>query len=283
MYDLDYEEVRQNLILISGDDVDLRLVHAEGRTPIRNDAVYQQLVELASDPEVGLVVLDPLVDVHNVDEGDNVHMNFVMRVLQRLSKEANVATLILHHTTKGGSTRQEERVGNMEIARGASGIVYKARIAFTLMNATQKDCEDYGLQDKERNTWVRMDDAKSQFVLASPEAYAWFRKEGVKIPSGDIVGVLRATELKHNTTNIRIRIGDILIGAMVANGQGSMPIGQAVSLLKAEEPLYANKTDTEVKKRLEGLFTVAVEVRGHTLQVTRDGEGTRSNLLVVLR
>lgn len=280
-YNLDYNEVKNSVVLLSAQDIDLRLVSAHGRIPVVNDAVINQLIDFASDPEVGLVVFDPLVDIHDVDEGDNPHMNYVMRTLQRIAREANVCNLVLHHTTKAGQSRQEDRVGNMDISRGASGIVYKSRISFTLMNASQQDCEDYGLQDSERNTWVRLDDAKMNLALASDEA-TWFRKEGCKIPSGDIVGVLRMTELKRNTMNLRVRIAEIVMGTLTANGQASMPIGQAVAVVKTEEPLYSNKSDTEIKKRIEGLFATPVEIKGRTLHAKRDGEGSRATLLIVM-
>lgn len=280
-YNLDYNEVKGSVFLLSSADVDLKLVASAGRTPILNDVMFNQLVELASNPDVGLMVYDPLVDIHDVDEGDNPHMNYVMRVLHRVAREANVCNLVLHHTTKAGTAKQEDRVGNMDVSRGASGIVYKSRISFTLMNATTQDCEEYGLQEGERNTWVRLDDAKMNLALASGDP-TWFRKEGVRIPSSDVVGVLKYTELTRNTSRLRIRIAEILLNTMTMNGQASMPIGQAVAVVKSNEPLMANKTDTEIKKRLEGYFATAVEIKGRTLHARREGEGPRSTLLIVM-
>ena len=281
MYNLDYAEVKNQVVLLSSEDIDMRLVSAHGRQPIVNDAVVDQLVSFASRDDVGLIVYDPLVDIHDVDEGDNPHMNFVMKTLQRIARTANVASLVLHHTTKAGTSRQEDRVGNMDISRGASGIVYKSRISFTLMNASTQDCEEYGLQDAERNTWVRMDDAKMNLALASGDA-TWFRKEGCKIPSGDIVGVLNHTELKRNTTHVRVRIAEIIMATLSANGQATMTVSQAVAVVKTEEPLYANKSDGEVKKRIEGLFATPVEIKGRTLHAKREGEGSRASLLIVM-
>lgn len=280
-YNLDYNEVKNQVVLLSSQDIDLRLVSAQGRVPQINEAVVNQLVDFASHDDVGLIVYDPLVDVHDVDEGDNPHMNYVMKTLQAVARKANVASLVLHHTTKAGQSRQEERIGNMDISRGASGIVYKSRISFTLMNASAQDCEDYGLQDAERHTWVRLDDAKMNLALASDHA-TWFRKEGCKIPSGDVIGVLRHTDLQRNTTNIRARIADIIMATLTANGQASMTIGQAVAVIKVEEPLYANKSDTEIRKRVEGLFATPVEVKGRTLHAKREGEGAKAALLMVM-
>lgn len=280
-YGMDYNEVKKNVMLLSADEIDMKLVGSQGRTAIVNEAMVQQLVSFASDPDVGLLVYDPLVDIHEVDEGDNPQMNTVMRVMKRIAKQANVASMILHHTTKAGSSRQEDRVGNMDIARGASGIVYKVRIAFTLLNASQEDAEEYGMQDGERGAWVRLDDAKMQYVLASDKPM-WFHKEGVKIPSGDVVGVLRYSPLEKNTNNLRLRVAETLISILSANGSASMPMIQAVAAIKTHEPLWANKTDTQIRQRLEGMFGSAVELRGQRLQVIRDNEGSKSNVLIVL-
>ena len=279
-YGLDYNEVKRAVLLLSADEIDMRLVGAAGRTPIVNEAMVNQLIDIASDPNVGLVVYDPLVDIHEVDEGDNPQMNMVMKTMKRIAREANVASLILHHTAKAGSARQEDRVGNMDIARGASGIVYKVRIAFTLLNASQQDAEDYGMQDGDRHRWVRLDDAKMNIALASSDAM-WFRKDGIRIPSGDVVGVLKQTKLEKNTNHLRLRIAELLISVLSANGSASMPMIQAVSSVKTNEPLWANKTDADIRRRLEGMFTTTIELRGQRLQIKRE-EGAKGNVLLVL-
>lgn len=278
-YGLDYAEVSSRIMLLSADEIDMRLVSAQGRAAVPDETMISQLVDLASDPDVGLIIYDPLVDVHEVDEGDNPMMNMVMKTLRRINKQANVACLVLHHTSKAGSSRQEDRVGNMDISRGASGIVNKARIAYTLLNASQSDAEEYGMQDGERGSWVRLDDAKMNFALASGKAN-WFRKEGVKLPSGDVVGVMKYESLTPNTTNLRGRIAGIIIDTLRINEQASMQMLQAVAILKSQEPLLANKTDQQIKQNLEGMFATPIEMQGQTLHVKRE-EGKQGVLIVM--
>lgn len=281
MYQLDYEAVKANILLISADELDLKIVSAPQRTAIVNDAIVNQLIEFANNPEIGLVIYDPLIDIHDVSEDDNPAMNVVMRAMKRIAKQANVATLICHHTTKGGNAKQEDRIGNAEIGRGASGIVYKARIAFTLLNASQSDCEEYGLQEHERKYWVRLDDAKMNLTLASDKP-VWYKRETVCLPNGDAVGVLKYTEMQKDTTHLRMRIGGVLVDTLIANGQGSMAIAQAVAVLKAQEPIMSNKTDAQIKQRIEGLFSTPVEVKGHVIQARREGTGERQTLIITL-
>jgi hypothetical protein len=280
-YRLDFNVVRQNVMLLSSDQLDLRIAAAQGTIPYRNDAMYQQLIGVLSDPDVGMFGADPLIDMHNCDEGNNVHMNFVMQTFKHIAREGNVCNLIAHHTSKGGGQRQEERVGNMDTARGASGIVYKSRIAYTLMNATQVDCEEYGMQDGDRGLYVRFDDAKMNLALASNKP-KWFKRETIKLMNGDAVGVLHPVTMQKNAGQIRMRLADIIMDTMTANGTAVMTISQAVAVIKANEPLYANKTDVDIKKRLEGLFATAVEVKGRTLHARREGEGAKATLAIVM-
>lgn len=117
------------------------------------------------------------------------------------------------------------------ISRGASGIVYKARIAFTLLNATDTDCMDYGLQASGARR-VGTLDGEMNLSLASAEAAAWFKREGVRIESGDTVGALKLHDLRKDTTNVRLLIADVLLATMQANGQASMTVPQAVAVVK---------------------------------------------------
>jgi hypothetical protein len=277
--DVAYDDVKPFIMFISEDDAALRLVVKQGGSAIVNEPAVRAVVEMASDPEVGLFGFDPLVDVHEVDEGDNPQMNVVMRTIKRIAKEANVAALIAHHSTKGGNSRQEDRVGNMDISRGASAIVFKCRISLTLLTASKEDAEHYGLDDSQRFQYVRMDDAKLQYTLQDDKPL-WFHKEGVKLPNGDVVGVFKPTQMIVNPTHIKMRIAECIVSAMQLNGTSTMTITQAVALLKEHEPLMSNKKDAEIKTKIVGLLAVPVEVLGLTLRLNRTTD-TATPMLVM--
>ena len=281
-YNFDYEIVRANVLLLSYEDIDMKVVTVAGRIAVANDVLITQLTQLAMDNGVGLIILDPLVDLHQCDEGDSAQMNTVMRAVQTIAMKASASVLIMHHTTKAGTERQEARIGNMDIFRGASGIVYKCRAAFTLMDASSQDAEDYGLQDHERHMWARMDDAKMNLTLKG-DATTWFRKIGVKIMSGDIVGVLKTEELTKSVNHLRMRIAELLINTMVTNSSASMQMAQAVAVLKQGEPLLANKKDTEIRQKLESGFATPVQIREHTIRISREtAEGKTDKVTIVL-
>lgn len=274
----DFEVVKQNIMLLSSREIKLTLAATEHNRPVRNDTLVEHIVHEAKANDVGLIILDPLVKIHHCNESDNVHMDFVMETLTDIADEANVAILALHHTAKSQIT---DKTGNMDVSRGASSIVNAARIAFTLFNASQEDAEMYGLTDDERNLWVRMDDAKMNMALAGTDA-AWFRRDGVRIPSLDIVGVMRHEPLQRSRDHIRTRIAKVIIQSLTANGQGSMKLMQAVAVCKQEEPLWANKTDIEIRRRLEGMFTNTLVIGDQSLRLMRDANDEKAPPLLLL-
>lgn len=271
-YGLPYQEVKESIMLLDAETFDVKVVTAPGKTAVVQTDVVDALIEMCADNDVGLLLVDPLVDLHDCDEGDNPQMNVVMKTMKHIAKHGNVAVMVAHHTTKAGSQRQEDRVGNADIGRGASAIVNKTRTAVTLLSASDADVEDFGIPDKERHLWVRLDDAKMNLALADGNP-VWFRKEGMRIPNGDVVGVLKYTVRQRDNTNVQTEMAKVLIGTLTSNGQGSMPLQQAVAVLKANLPLMANKTDADVKKRIEGVFATAKEIDGRTVQCVRDTAG----------
>jgi hypothetical protein len=284
-YQLDYQQVKSQIMLRSSRDIKMTLVTNEMRKPVRNKTLVEQLTQECKDPDVGLLILDPLVKIHHCDESDNVQMDAVMETLTDIAHASNIAILALHHTTKGGNG--DQRTGNMDIARGASAIVNAARIGFTLLSATQADAEEYGMQDEERHTWVRLDDAKMNLALASQTA-TWFKREGVKIPSTDIVGVMHYSDkMVKGSHHLRNRIAKLLIATMTANGSGFMTMPQAVATIKAGEPLYANKTDTDIRRKVEGMFSIALEIEGRTLKCEREmsdkDKKSSDKIIIVMR
>jgi hypothetical protein len=79
--------------------------------------------------------------------------------------------------------------------RPASALIGVARVILTLFGMSKKDAEMYGIPDNERHKWVRLDDAKANLSLASPDA-TWYLRVGVEIANKDEVGVLQYVRLQ---------------------------------------------------------------------------------------
>ena len=271
IYGLDYEEVRKHILLLSAREMKLQLVSKEGGRAVRNDTVVEQLTKFAAESQVGCIILDPLVKLHQCDESDNAEMDTVMEAIADIAHHANTAMLVLHHTTKM-SMKQEDRVGNADIARGASAIVNAARVAFTMMNASSQDAQDYGFDEEERHRWVRLDDAKMNMSLANKTA-TWFHKETQVIVTGDAIGVLKYEERKHDPRYIMLRVANAINSYMVESHKASDSLDATITAVMKRVPGWKNKKLPEARNEMKVWFAsqrgVAVE-SGAIVKIIKD-------------
>jgi RecA-family ATPase len=87
----------------------------------------QELERLCEGAGAGLLVCDPLAELHNAEENDNTAMRAVIAAFRGLAQRLGIAVLILHHDRKGASTP-----GDMDRVRGASAISGAVRVMLTL-------------------------------------------------------------------------------------------------------------------------------------------------------
>ncbi|MFN3612618.1 AAA family ATPase, partial [Tepidimonas sp.] len=254
-YKLDFERVKEGVLLLSSDDLLLTVAYSSGNQVVTYDQHVQAIVNLASDPDVGLLVLDPLVEIHNCDEQDNGEMRQVMGVLRRITKDANVAGLIPHHTNKQSGSFGQNRAGNPDTARGAGAIINSARIAVTLFNASDEDRRVYGITEDEKHLYARLDDAKMNLSLASSRS-VWFKKTSVRLYNGDDVGVMKFHHMNTNEDTQRRFIAEVCAGEIMRQQSGSISVKQATLALQLADSLYEKMTEaslrTTVEKALRG-------------------------------
>jgi DNA polymerase I-like protein with 3'-5' exonuclease and polymerase domains len=125
-----------------------------------------------------LVILDPFIKIHSLNENDNPDMDFVCSALVRIAQDCNIAVDCPAHTHKGAITG-----GDADARRGASAQRDAGRLDYTLTVMSQDDAEGFGIAEEERKAYVRLDKAKANIVRAM-KAY-WFRLENVNLGNGN--------------------------------------------------------------------------------------------------
>jgi len=198
-YKINSEELQGSLHVISGYEVSVILAR------IRNNMVdaaphTNELIEFCIDSEIGLIICDPYVSLHDIPENDNTSQNEVVKVLRSICAQTKVALMIVAHTRKMGSD-SEAHAGDAESMRGASAIKDGARIVTTLARMSKTTATKLGIPWETGNTLVRFDDAKKN-LSALCDSESWFRLKSVQILSGDTVGVpvpfdIEAARLEH--------------------------------------------------------------------------------------
>lgn len=279
-YGLDWYTVKSNLLLLDMDTFPIMLVALAKFDLVQNDDQVRELIDMIAPPDVGLLILDPLVQIHSVDENNQGHMNFVMRSILRLIRAGNVAGLIMHHTQKANS-RTDNRAGEVSILRGASAIPNAARAVITLVNPSEKDREELGLAPNDRYDYVRLDDGKQSRAKRNASA-TWFKWDTILLQQGDTVGVLRQTSMRKNGDAQRDTIASILMQAMQDTGVATYSLQEACQKLSEYDPLYGRMSISERRRRVAYVLTIPVKIGEATLTLHRETVSGKNHVNVVL-
>lgn len=184
---LDSPDLRGGVYHINGRDRRLVLaaLDADGLsvTYPDKDALLKEIRRLG----IGLVVVDPFVNSHELEENSNPHINAAARAWAEVAEEAECAVLLIHHTRKGATA------GDIDAARGASALIGAARAGFTLTAMSPEEAGEFGISEADRRLHIRLDDAKANLARPSDKA-RWFRMASVPLgnatadyPNGDNV------------------------------------------------------------------------------------------------
>ncbi len=194
--DIPLDEVRGRLALNSGADRPLMVAKAERSGNVVRLPDVDACIARIREHHIGLLVVDPFVEVHEVSENSNEQIKVVAGLFREIARMGDCAVMLVHHTAKPPQGVSDGHAGNLNTARGASALVGVARIVQTLFSMSPRDAEHYGVPDNERRLYIRLDDAKANLRLIDGEA-RWFKREGVTIANGDEVGVLVPTTLER--------------------------------------------------------------------------------------
>jgi RecA-family ATPase len=119
----------------------------DGNAPVLNELV----TVLKTQTRPRLLIVDPLVKFHSLDENSNEQMNDFIDLMVWLAGETGVGVILVHHEAKNGEA------GSQNAIRGAGAIVNEARWAVTLRKLTVKEAQGLGINE----------DARWKYVVAS--------------------------------------------------------------------------------------------------------------------
>ena len=99
-----------------------------------------------------LMILDPFVKTHSVEENVNSLIDDVAQLLTDLAVKHNIAIDVPHHTSKGAADP-----GNADRGRGASALKDAARLTFTLSPMSADEAEKFNIKEEDRYLYIRLD------------------------------------------------------------------------------------------------------------------------------
>jgi hypothetical protein len=159
---------------------------------------------------IALMIVDPFVSSHAVNENDNNAINKVAKAWAEIAEETNCSIELVHHTRKTGGNG-----ASAEDGRGASSLMAAARSVRTLNTMTSADAKAAGIDEDARRPYFRVDNGKAN--LAPPERASWYKIVSVSLndwDDDDTTGVVipfTYPEKKFRPTGVQIeRVRDKL-------------------------------------------------------------------------
>ena len=144
---------------------------------------FAELSRTVAERGVDVLVLDPLVEMHELDENSNGELRKFIAAIRAFAIEAEIAVVLVHHVRKGAVIP-----GDMDAARGASALIGAVRAAWTLAAMSESDAETFNIPKDRRSYFARLDDAKANYGPAS--APRWFEKMVIQIANGEALPAL---------------------------------------------------------------------------------------------
>src|SRR5262245_19543985 len=187
-YGIDREELKGWLFLAAPGAAGGKLMTFDKRGNQVRGSLADNLEKAISDHKIDIVSIDPFVKAHSVEENNNSGIDDVVQLLTDLAAKYDLAIDAPHHTSKGPADP-----GNADRGRGASAMKDAGRLIYTLTTMSQDEAKVFGISEKERREFVRMDSGKVNITRHLGTA-KWFRLIGVRLgnaselyPHGDEV------------------------------------------------------------------------------------------------
>lgn len=133
-------------------------------------AAMRALETMIETQRPDVLILDPLVELHDAEENDNTAIRAVMAKFRSLANQHQMAVVLIHHARKGAGSS----AGDPDSLRGASSIVGAARVVLTVLTMDEEQAGKLGISAKDRGRYFRVDGAKSNY--APIHDAEWFQR-----------------------------------------------------------------------------------------------------------
>lgn len=204
-HDISGEEIANRLWIHSGRDRRVTMATLAMSEDGTQQVAYPDkdaITKAAREHGIGVIIVDPFVKSHTLEENSNPHMDAVATAWAEVANDTGCAILLVHHVRKGAVT-------DIDAARGGKALTDAARVGLLLSGMTEEEGTELDIAAGDRWQYVRVDDAKVNMAPRAIKA-SWYRIETVPLgnstpdyPHGDNVASITPwtppNPLKHIT------------------------------------------------------------------------------------
>jgi hypothetical protein len=170
------EEVEGRLFVDSGRDMEIVLAALDRTGPVTAAPVSEAMKATVRKNKIDVVIIDPFVSSHRVQENDNGSIDAVAKEWGRIAEATNCAVELVHHARKTGGAEV-----TVEDGRGAVALLSAARSGRALNGMTKDEAERAGVG--KHRSFFRVDNGKAN-LAPPPEKTDWFQLVSVALGNG---------------------------------------------------------------------------------------------------
>ncbi len=232
-YGITAADIGDRLTICSGRDAPICIATdtRDGFT-IAEPLVNDLIAELRDD-QVDVLILDPFVKTHgvnenkthSVNENDNGKIDAVASQFARIADAANVAVELVHHLRKASGTGQDRTA---EDARGGVALISAARSVRVLNVMLPAEAAELGIPDEVRRRCFRVDDGKVNMVppRGTGEHAIWRFLASVSLNNARPERNLAADNIGVATVWLKPAVGDAVTPEHVAEVTRRLTAGE---------------------------------------------------------
>lgn len=183
-YNIKHADMAGWLFLDGEDDIRITLAAETREGVTENDALLQYMTNKIKQLGIGVVIIDPLIGAHQVNENSNMAVQVVVAMLRKLARDTGASVHPVHHIRKGNGDD-----ATVDSVRGANALIGAARAARVLNKVTEEAAEKLGLEGDAAKGVFRSDDAKTNLAAPSDKA-TYLQTIGVQIANGEHIAVV---------------------------------------------------------------------------------------------
>jgi hypothetical protein len=169
-YKLNDEDVEANLLVDSGHDLPIKIGKETKNGVIIAEPLVDEIIQELIDNQVDVLIVDPFVSCHSVNENDNNKIEAVAKTWCKVATRANCSVELVHHVRKGSHGQFQLTVDD---GRGATALVAASRMARVYNVMTEAEALDFGVDIAKRKRYFRADMGNSN-LAPPPEKADWF-------------------------------------------------------------------------------------------------------------
>ena len=258
-YKIGPEDIEDRLFFDSGRDTEIIIASQTKSGALIATPIENALTDAMIDGQFDVLILDPFVSTHRVNENDNMAIDAVAKTFGRIAENANCAIELIHHVRKTNGQKSPQK---MAAAPAPWSPPHDQSASSTTCRRMRRKA---GIEIDRRRFFFRSDIGKANLAPPSEKA-AWHNLASVPLGNGDratsdgdIVGVVTAWEWPNafegvTATDLRAVQAEVRNGRWRENSQANDWVGIAVAKVLKLDP-----KDKAAKAKIRALMKTWIE------------------------